>query len=66
MQDDVLHFGRDAKNDVQRQLHHQAEETRGKSVCWQPEAEYGIETLDGVIFVGGSAALLRRALDDTQ
>ena len=63
LQGGVLYFGRDAKDGVQQQLHLQARETGGQSVCWQPEAEYGVRQLDGMTFVGGGVKLLQQTLD---
>lgn len=63
LQEGVLSLGRDEKAGVQKQLHHQARETGGRPVCWQPEAQYGVRGLDGLLFVGGDVRLLRRTLE---
>ncbi|WP_102126492.1 hypothetical protein [Deinococcus planocerae] len=63
LHDGVLYLGRDEKAGVQKQLHHQARETGGRPVCWQPEAQYGVRGLDGLLFVGGDARLLRQTLE---
>lgn len=65
LKEGVLHFGRDEKAGVQEQLHLQARETNGQAVCWQPRAGYGIKWIDGVLFVGGKAQLLREVLGET-
>jgi hypothetical protein len=60
--DGVLYLSRTEKSGVQRQLHLQAQETGGQGVCWQPEANYGVMELDGLLFVGGDVWQLREAL----